>query len=80
MIDGKGFFYAPTIIAGAKQSDEIVCKEVFGPVVSVTRFDDEEQVVGWANESEYAWQARFGRLMSHAHCAFQASCNTVAPR
>ena len=53
VIDGKGFFYAPTIIAGAKQSDEIVCKEVFGPVVSVTRFDDEEQVVGWANESEY---------------------------
>ena len=50
---GNGFFYEPTIIAGAKQTDEIVCKEVFGPVVSVTRFDDEEQVVGWANESEY---------------------------
>ncbi len=53
VIDGNGFFYEPTIIAGAKQSDEIVCKEVFGPVVSITRFDDEEQVVGWANESEY---------------------------
>ena len=53
MLDGKGFFYAPTIIAGAKQNDEIVCKEVFGPVVSVTRFDDEEQVVNWANASEY---------------------------
>ncbi len=50
---GNGFFYEPTIIAGAKQSDEIVCKEVFGPVVSITRFDDEEQVVNWANESEY---------------------------
>ena len=51
--NGNGFFYEPTIIAGAKQTDEIVCKEVFGPVVSITRFDDEEQVVNWANESEY---------------------------
>ncbi|MGB7817057.1 MAG: gamma-aminobutyraldehyde dehydrogenase [Methylotenera sp.] len=50
---GSGFFYAPTIVAGALQTDEIVCKEVFGPVVSVTRFDDEAQVVNWANDSEY---------------------------
>ena len=39
---GKGFFFEPTVIAGAAQSDEIVRKEVFGPVVSVTRFDDTE--------------------------------------
>jgi aminobutyraldehyde dehydrogenase len=51
--DGRGFFYQPTIVAGALQNDEIVQKEVFGPVVSITRFDDEEQVVGWANDSEY---------------------------
>jgi aminobutyraldehyde dehydrogenase len=51
--DGRGFFYQPTIVAGALQTDEIVQKEVFGPVVSITRFDDEEQVVGWANDSEY---------------------------
>ena len=42
---GNGFFYKPTIIAGAKHSDEIVCKEVFSLVVSITRFDDEKQVV-----------------------------------
>ena len=35
---GKGFFYEPTVVAGARQDDEIVRKEVFGPVVSVTRF------------------------------------------
>ena len=51
--DGRGYFYQPTIVAGALQTDEIVCKEVFGPVVSITRFDDEEQVLNWANDSEY---------------------------
>lgn len=50
---GRGFFYQPTIVAGALHTDEIVQKEVFGPVVSVTRFDDEAQVVAWANDSEY---------------------------
>jgi aminobutyraldehyde dehydrogenase len=50
---GKGFFYEPTVVAGALQSDEIVRREVFGPVVSVTRFDDVEQAIAWANDSDY---------------------------
>ncbi|WP_374539459.1 gamma-aminobutyraldehyde dehydrogenase [Chitinimonas taiwanensis] len=50
---GRGFFFEPTVIAGARQQDEIVRKEVFGPVVSVTRFDAVEQAVSWANDSEY---------------------------
>jgi aminobutyraldehyde dehydrogenase len=50
---GKGFFFEPTVIAGARQDDEIVRKEVFGPVVSVTRFDDVDQAVSWANDSDY---------------------------
>lgn len=50
---GEGFFYEPTVIAGARQDDEIVRKEVFGPVVSVTRFTDVEEAIGWANDSDY---------------------------
>ena len=51
---GNGFFFEPTLIVGARQEDEIVRREVFGPVVSVTRFSDAEQVVQWANDSDYA--------------------------
>jgi aminobutyraldehyde dehydrogenase len=49
----KGFFYQPTVIAGARQDDEIVRREVFGPVVSVTRFGADDDVVSWANDSDY---------------------------
>ncbi|HVZ91801.1 MAG TPA: gamma-aminobutyraldehyde dehydrogenase [Rhizomicrobium sp.] len=48
-----GFYYRPTVVAGALQDDEIVRREVFGPVVSVTRFRDPEQAIAWANDSDY---------------------------
>ncbi|MEO9322221.1 gamma-aminobutyraldehyde dehydrogenase [Nocardioides sp. C4-1] len=50
---GRGFYSAPTLVAGARQGDEIVREEVFGPVTSVTRFDDGDDVVAWANDTEY---------------------------
>ena len=50
---GKGFFYEPTVVAGALQTDEIVQREVFGPVVSVTPFSDVDEAVAWANDSQY---------------------------
>ena len=49
----NGFFFQPTVVAGATQEDEIVRREVFGPVVSVTRFKDDDQAVTWANDSDY---------------------------
>ncbi len=52
-IAGDGFFFEPTVLADALQDDEIVRNEVFGPVVSVTRFNTEEQALEWANDSEY---------------------------
>jgi 1-pyrroline dehydrogenase len=45
----KGFFYRPTVVTGPAQDAEIIQKEVFGPVVTVQRFSDEDEGVRWAN-------------------------------
>jgi 1-pyrroline dehydrogenase len=51
--DRPGAYYEPTIIAGPDQSSEIIRDEVFGPVVTVQRFSDEEQAVRWANDTRF---------------------------
>ena len=51
--DREGFFYQPSVVVGPEQSSEIVQREVFGPVVTVQRFDDEAQALQWANGVDY---------------------------
>jgi acyl-CoA reductase-like NAD-dependent aldehyde dehydrogenase len=55
--DNGGFFVSPTVVLGAQQADEIVRKEVFGPVVSVTQVGNDDDVVAWANDTEYGLAA-----------------------
>ena len=52
-VGARGFFFEPTVVTGVDQRDEIVQEEVFGPVMTVQRFADEDEAVRWANDIEY---------------------------
>ena len=75
---GSGFFYEPTIVAGARQEDEIVQREVFGPVVShhARSAMPTRRCAGPTIRSTGS-RPRFGRATSHGPCAWPRSCSTA---
>ncbi|MGI5203327.1 gamma-aminobutyraldehyde dehydrogenase [Spirillospora sp. CA-108201] len=67
-VGDRGYFFAPTVVSGLRQDDEMVQNEVFGPVITVQSFSDEAQAVEWANGVKYGlaasvWTQNHGRAM-----------------
>ena len=70
--DRPGFYLEPAVISGLRQDDEMIQREIFGPVITIQQFSDEAEAIAWANSTRTGSPHRCGRATSAGRCVSAA--------